>query len=116
MGMAAQMAHDHISSHVRGSYTHFQLFTDSMFARCCVLGEWKSAKYGALVEAVASSLRRLSTLVVVSVDWVPAHVGIDANEHADFLAGRGSRLSAAGKLNVNASEDFKTGAFLPSSS
>ena len=114
IGMAAQMALTHISSHIHNTYTHFQLYTDSMWARACVLGEWKSTKYRALVEAVAHALHHLSAFVIVSVDWVPAHVGIDANEHADFLAGRGTLLSQAGRVNVDAAEDFKTGAFVPS--
>ena len=114
LGMAAQMALDHISSLDHNTYTHFQIFTDSMYARSCVLGEWKSVKYGPLVEAVASALARLAAFVVVKVDWVPAHVGIDANEHADLLAGRGTLLSQAGRVNVNSDEDSKTGAFVPS--
>jgi ribonuclease HI len=114
IGMAAQMALDHISSSDHNTYTHFQLFTDSMWARSCVLGEWKSVKYGPLVEAVALALQRLSAFVIVNVDWVPAHVGIDSNEHADFLAGRGTLLSQAGRVNVNTAEDYKTGAFVPS--
>jgi ribonuclease HI len=114
IGLAAQMAFDHLSSLNHNTYTHFQIFTDSMLARCSVLGEWKSAKYGPLVEAVALALRRLEAFVIVKVDWVPAHVGIDANEHADFLAGRGTLLSQAGRVNVDSDEDFKTGAFVPS--
>ena len=114
IGMAAQMALDHISSRDLNTNTHFQLFTDSMLARSCVLGEWKSVKYGPLVEAVALALQRLSDSVIVNVDWVPAHVGIDSNEHADFLAGRGTLLSQAGRVNVNTAEDYKTGAFVPS--
>ena len=114
IGMAAQMSFDHISSQEHNTYTHFQLFTDSMWARSCVLGEWKSVKYGPLVEAVASALQRLSAFAIVKVDWVPAHVGIDANEHAEFLAGRGTLLSQAGQVNVNTAEDYKNGDFVPS--
>ena len=114
ISMAAQMALDHLSSHDHHTYTHFQLYTDSMLSRSCVLGEWKSAKYGPLVEAVALALHHLSAFVIVNVDWVPAHVGIDANEHADFLAGRGTLLSQAGRIYVDTAEDYKTGAFVPS--
>jgi ribonuclease HI len=113
IGMAVQLALRHIAAHPPGTYTHYQGFTDSALSRCWVLGIWESKKYKALVEAVALCLTRLAVFVIVSIDWVPAHVGIDENEHADFLAGRGTLLSRAGRTNVNAQEDFKTGDFLP---
>ena len=39
--------------------------------------------------------------VALKICWVPAHVGIEDNEHADFLADLGSTASANGRMDVN---------------
>jgi len=113
IGMALQMALRRILA-APDSYETLMIFTDSIFARSCILGEWMSPKYKALVEAIQLPLSHLNTIITVGIEWVPAHVGIDANEHADFLAGQGSLRSGAGHSDVNVQEDFKTGDFLPS--
>ena len=113
IGMALQLALLRITTAPPGSYDTLRIFTDSIFARSCVLGEWNSPKYRVLVEAIQLLLSHLTSIITVGIEWVPAHVGIAANEHADFLAGLGTQRSIAGRTDVNAQEDYQTGDFLP---
>lgn len=113
IGMALQISIDTISSYPPNTFSSFRVFTDSAFAKACVLGDWKSSKYKGLVDGVANLLRDLCALIEVRIDWVPAHVGIDANEHADFLAGLGTERSKRGLVDVDIKQDFKAGSFIP---
>jgi len=113
LGMACQMALARITSQPPNTYTSYRIFTDSMYARQCVRGEWHSPKYKSLVESIQRLTTQLSGMIDFEIMWVPAHVGIDANEHADFLAGEGTKRSTAGKTNVDAAKDFGDYNFLP---
>lgn len=113
IGMAAQMALRHLASVPPGTYTHFQVFTDSAFARGCLLGDWKSRKFQRLVTAVSGLKQMISDLVAVDIAWIIAHAGIDGNEHADFLAGLGSERSRAGHVDVDSGRDFEGHNFVP---
>ena len=46
-------------------------------------------------------------------NWVPAHVGLGSNEHADYLAGLGSAASATGQVNIDRLRAIQTRNFLP---
>ena len=86
IGMAAQIILRRVQA-APGDYDGGRVFTDSTFAKCCLEGVWKTSKYPELVAAVAAIIDEIKTFIDFKIIWVPAHVGIDANEHADFLAG-----------------------------
>ena len=113
IGMAVQMAIQRLGVTPLGTYSRLQIFTDSVFARNCVLGEWNSPTYRDVIESVRRLVAQLPPRITFSIDWVPAHVGIPENEHADFLAGCGSRWSSSRRTNVDTKTDHVTGDFLP---
>ena len=99
-GMALEMAHRRLLSHP-GVYRALYLFTDSAFVVGCLEKGWKTSIAPAILRAVLALRERVRSLVPVSLQWIPAHVGLAENEHADMLAGIGSKSSAEGRLNVN---------------
>ena len=100
VGMALEMTLRRLLSHP-GIYKTLYLFTDSAFVIGCLEKGWNTSIAPAVLLAVRSLRGRVRNLVPVSLQWVPAHVGLDENEHADMLAGMGSKSSAEGRLNVN---------------
>ena len=113
IGMAAQMATTHLSTVPNNTFSHLKIFTDSAFARASVLGLWKTNNYQGIVRKVRSLLDNLRARVDLDIIWVVAHAGIEANEHADMLAGLGTKRSRKGRIDVCTDRDFKTGNFLP---
>ena len=111
IGMSVQTAGERIQLSPPDTYDHHHVFTDSMFVKSCISRTWKSKKFEALIEAICSLISALP--VPTTIHWVPAHVGVQANEHADFLAGLGTSRSAVGNINVNTAEDHLTRNFLP---
>ena len=66
-----------------------------------------------LVQAVKRIIALIPPYITVIVQWVPAQVGIDSNEHADFLAGEGAKFSASGRTNINMVAGVQNNLFLP---
>ena len=80
------------------------IFTDSQYTVGVVRDFWKPTNDINL--RIARAVRALCpdpTQYSVHFRWIPAHVGVDGNEHADFLANLGSAASKAGK-GLSASE------------
>ena len=71
------------------------IFTDSAYARGCLLKGWTTRTYPKLI----SSLRQLLRESPISWDiiWVPGHAGVDENEVADTIANRASAASKDGR-------------------
>ena len=113
IGMAVHAAERRIRAHPH-AYTHVYILTDSQYSIGCLTRGWKSKSNAKLVRAVKNSLARIPHNVTVIIQWVPAHVGIDANEHAHFLAGEDAKISATGRSNINFNEGIENGLFLPS--
>ena len=114
IGMAAQLGALRIAQHPH-AYDDLFIFSDSNYSRGCLTLGWKAKGNAALVKQVALSLASIPARIRTHIIWIPAHVGIHQNEHADFLAGKGSELSAAGRTNVDIGVDGPAGNFLPAS-
>jgi ribonuclease HI len=110
IGMAMQIALRRVSAHP-GSYKRFLIFTDSQFSVGILTKGWKSKARPNL----ASKLRLLfrDFPIPISIEWVPAHVGIDSNERADELADRGAKKSAKTGADVDPASDYATNDFQP---
>ena len=110
IGMAMQIALRRVSAHP-GSYKRFLIFTDSQFSVGILTKGWKSKAHPNL----ASKLRLLfrDFPIPISIEWVPAHVGIDSNERADELADRGAKKSAKTGADVDPASDYATNDFQP---
>lgn len=111
IGMAIQLSLTRITS----STTHLYILTDSRFARG-ILAEDNTPRSQAIVSLSLAVKRMMSTIpshVALKICWVPAHVGIEDNEHADFLADLGSTASANGRMNVNRQQGVASTRFLP---
>ena len=111
VGMALELAAERLEC-LPGAYTHLFIFIDSAYTVGCLDKSWRSKTNQCLVSAVRARIRVLRTFVEVHLVWVPAHVGIQENEHADFLAEKGSSLSEKGRANVSLPLDPASG-FLP---
>ena len=68
------------------------LFTDSKYARGVLVEGWKAKANRELIQEVRLKLVPWESL---NLYWVAGHVGIDLNERADELAGRGAAESAS---------------------
>ena len=112
IGMAAQAAELRIRA-CPHAYTHLYILTDSQYSIGCLTRGWKSKTNAELVQAVKRIIALIPPYITVIVQWVPAHVGIDSNEHADFLAGEGAKFSASGRTNVNMVAGVQNNLFLP---
>ena len=112
VGMLLQLALRRVLAHP-GRFTHLHIFTDSIYTIGCITKGWKASSNAPLISSIRTLLATVIAIIPVTIEWVPAHVGIEQNEHADFLAGEGSKQSAKGRVNVDrayASPDFT---FLP---
>ena len=99
--MACALALRHFLTHPH-SYDHLYIFTDSTYSIGCLSKGWAAKSNRPLIRAVKNIITHLNSIgLLVHIDWIPAHVGIDMNEHADFLAGEGSKRSAQGRPNIN---------------
>ena len=110
IGMALELAEERLN---RFSYTYLYIFTDSQYSIGVLTLGWKVKGDDRLVKAIKSKIDSLATRIVIIIDWIPAHVGIADNEHADHLAGAGSKRSALNRINVNVPEALREGHFLP---
>jgi len=68
------------------------LFTDSKYAKGVLVEGWKAKANRELIQEVRLKLVPWESL---NLYWVAGHVGIDLNERADELAGRGAAESAS---------------------
>ena len=64
------------------------IFTDSMSA----LQALDSPDPEPMIQTLKTSLTNLNRIAQTTLQWVPAHVGLAGNEHADRLAKEGSKL------------------------
>jgi ribonuclease HI len=110
IGMAMQIAARRVRNHPQ-DYHQFKIFSDSQYSIGILTQGWKSRTHPKL----ACKLRHLynNFPIPISIEWVPAHVGIDSNERADELADRGAKKSAKKGADINASTDFERGDFQP---
>jgi ribonuclease HI len=91
------------------------VLTDSKLTRDFILKKAKP-KTRALkltLDAVFTLIAKLPSHNHLRIAWVPAHVGIPENEHADYLAGLGSKASANNRVNVNRQDAYCTLKFAP---
>ena len=110
IGMAMQIAARRVRNHPQ-DYHQFKIFSDSQYSIGILTQGWKSRTHPKL----ACKLRHLynNFPIPISIEWVPAHVGIDSNERADELADRGAKKSAKKGADTNAAADFERGDFQP---
>ena len=73
------------------------ILSDSSYATLAVTRARPPASNKALARAVRKLYRTTLTHHHIHVEWVPAHVGIEGNEHADQLADEGARQSDQGR-------------------
>jgi len=111
IGMALELAAARIRN--SNSYKYLYIFSDSQYSIGILTLGWKVKGDDRLAKAVKAKLAQLSTCIEVHIEWIPAHVDIAGNEHADHLAGAGSTRSALNRLNVNVAEALREGRFLP---
>ena len=99
IGMALELAEARLRLRP-GAHTHLIIYTDSQYAVGVLDKGWVPKTNKDLAHAVRRKLKALRAVLQVDLSWIPAHVGVQENEHADLLAGRGSEESAAGRCNV----------------
>ena len=87
------------------------VFTDSQFTRGILTLGWKSSLHATLSRVLKQYIRDFP--VPVSVEWVPAHVGIQQNERADQLAEQGTAVSTRTGPNVDVATGFTSHHFAP---
>ena len=108
--MALQMAHERLQTHSH-TYSRLHLFTDSQFSLGIITSGWRSRSHPELAKKLKQMVRDFPIPVIIA--WVPAHCGIDSNEHADKLADRGAKASAKNGQNVDPSIAFINRDFIP---
>ena len=113
IAMAIQLAMPAISTNP--TLTHLFILSDSQLTIDLILRKSKPRNSAgrALLAAVHSVIDTLPPHITLQLRWVPAHVGLTRNEHADYLAGIGSAASAAGHTNASRHDAILTGNFLP---
>ena len=111
IGMAAEAAALRI--HACHTYTHLYVLTDSQYSIGCLTRGWKSKTNAELVQAVKRTIALIPSETTVIVRWVPAHVGIDSNEHSHFLAGEGAKFSTSGRKNISMVAWVQNNLFIP---
>ena len=84
-----------IEEAIRVAVAPLVIYTDSAYARGCILKGWKSASYAPLVEAIKRLL--LDNPISWSIIWVPGHADVEGNEQADAIANRAARGSMQGR-------------------
>ena len=89
------------------------ILTDSAYTMGVVVDGWRPKVNADVGAAVRRKVRQLKPLREPQVRWVPGHVGLADNEHADFLANRGADASAAGRALLNLNALAAAGRFLP---
>ena len=110
IGLALQAALQRILANPH-AYKQLLIYTDSQFTRGVLTLGWRSNSHPALAKKLKQLIRDFPVEVII--DWVPAHVGLQANERADELAGLGAARSEKHGPNVDVSLDLATGRFAP---
>jgi ribonuclease HI len=115
VGAAAQLTSQVCAS--RTNFKHLFILTDSRLTKSYIdkTAKPKTAAMRRLVQAVHYAIDSGPELddIAVRTEWVPAHLGIVENEHADYLAGLGSTNSKLGRTNASRITSIRTGNFLP---
>ena len=112
--MAIQLAIP--ASAIDPTLTHLFILSDSQLTIDLILRKSTPMQHYRgrnLLAAVHTVIATLPPHVSLQLRWVPAHVGLAHNEHADYLAGIGSAASAAGHTNADRHAAIQTGHFLP---
>jgi ribonuclease HI len=112
IAMLVQMAKVRIAEHP-SKHDALHIFTDSAYSLGCLTKGWKAKGNAALVKAVISLIDSVPAHMTVTIHWVPAHVGVQGNEHADFLVDSGSARSRIRGANIDRATSIATGDFLP---
>jgi len=114
---AIGMALDIIDHHITHNHniTHAYICTDSQFSLGALTKGWKIKKHTNIIINIKQRIDLIRHKIHLELHWVPAHVGIQGNEHADFLADRGAHNSKIGNINIyNAKEEW-IDSFIPPS-
>lgn len=113
IGMCVQLAIRATNEHP--AITAIHAFTDSRLIRDFIRRKAtpKSNSLSTLLLAVMNIISTIPTHVPFQIHWIPAHVGIPGNEHADYLADIGSKASTRNSINVNRLTGAATLNFLP---
>ena len=69
------------------------IFTDSEYARGCLIKGWRPKRNKALVESLKSMLEEMRERREVEIIWVKGHSKIVHNDTADELANQGTKAS-----------------------
>jgi len=112
IGMALELAAARVSR-APGLYPSLYILTDSQYSIGVLTLGWKVKGDDTLVKAVKAKIASLATCIDIHIEWVPAHVGISDNEHADHLACAGAQRSALKRINIHFDLALKEGRFLP---
>ena len=100
---------DILDQHIthKHSFTHAYICTDSQFSLGVLTKGWKPKKHTNIITNIKQRIDHIRQKIHLELHWVPAHVGIQGNEHADFLAERGAHNSKLGNINIsNVREDI----------
>ena len=91
------------------------IFTDSQFTLCVLTKghQVRAAATTSLLNALKLLISTIPLHVKLNVVWIPAHLDISDNEHADLLAGLGSKASTEGRRNVDRASGIASLNFLP---
>ena len=74
----------------------------------------RAAATTSLLDALKLLISTIPPHVKFNVIWIPVHLDISDNEHADLLAGFGSKASSEGRRNTDRASGIATLNFLPS--
>jgi ribonuclease HI len=105
IGLALEAALAHILAHPH-AHKHLFIYTDSQFTRGVLTLGWRSNSHPVLARRLKQLVRDFP--IGVTIDWVPAHVGLNSNERADELAAAGAVRS-----KEQGPDDFAEGSFTP---
>jgi len=113
IGMALDLIDHHITHN--HTITHAYICTDSQFSLGVLTKGWKPKKHTNIITNIKHRIDLIRQKIHLELHWVPAHVGIQGNEHADFLADRGAHNSKLGNINISNAREDSIDCFIPPS-